>query len=68
MSEATEAKTMADGSKRFRITNGPHEGVTLRLYPSDNGWERFTLEGHVYVPDGREVKDHAKMVYLGAAT
>jgi hypothetical protein len=47
-------KERADGSKKFKLQGGPYDKLIVRLYPSNDGWERlqFAVSGATYVaPD-----------------
>jgi hypothetical protein len=40
---------LADGSERFILRGGKHNGIKVRLYPQNNGWEELVLDGERYV-------------------
>jgi hypothetical protein len=37
---------------RFLLKGGPRDGIVARLYPMNDGWDRFDYNGDLYVrPD-----------------
>jgi hypothetical protein len=46
---------LQDGSKRFVLRGGKADGVTVRLYPHNQGWEEVLINGELYVaPDTQD--------------
>lgn len=48
---------MDDGSKRFVLRGGGHNGMTVRLWPHNDGWDFLQLGGDTYLsPSEQDAK------------
>jgi hypothetical protein len=49
--------SMADGSKRFKLNGGRADGMTVRLFPQNDGWDVLDLYGETYLaPSPNDMK------------
>lgn len=52
-----DAKPMADGSLRFKLRGGPVDGMVVRLFPHNNGFDSVLLDGVKYIaPEVQDIK------------
>jgi hypothetical protein len=50
--EGTKNYDPRKDGKRFTLKGGPRNGMKVRLYPQNDGWETFNYNGDVYTREG----------------
>lgn len=59
----TLEKPRDDGSVDFKLKGGPYDGMVVRLYPFNEGWDEVILQGHLYVWPSTQDRKHPFMMH-----